>query len=489
VEGDATVAENVVLVEATAADGLQVADYSVSLPLAGNEDAVDTLPGKVIVSGDGDGFLRQVIGAEIVDDTIVLETVPSDLAQLFGDAELKLTLPLAPPQMGDQAPGARGAWIDWDKSGTVLWEAEEAILNGSVVTSKIWLEKAKFSFDPTFEWDYTASWGALHYLRFGVKGDAVAEFEIDAGVGYQGKVKRTYEVPLASARVVILVAGVPVVFTPSVQLDLVLEADIAANGGGRVCALVKTGASSTATLDAAVWYLAEDAEPWHLDDVSHLDSTAQAPVIEGSSTLKATAKFTASFVFSTRVYDVAGPYVTLAPNATAEISNALCDWKVSAGLTSALGLKTKVFGFNVADYEATLFDVQEPVFQGSCPCDAEAYVACKEPVHVAADACNLACGAAYETNTCANTACYAECSATAAAAIQTCLPSSGCLNYQGSTQETAACQKICADQLLACVSPSAAASPNVPCPYACETANTACTNACNAALDTTCDGL
>jgi len=133
-----------------------------------------------------------------------------------------------------------------------------------------------------------------------------------------------------------------------VRVSLVASGDAHAAVSGTV---QLGSATATASMQAGASY---DRERWSAISKPSITLDARGPAVESSVSASASVKLTVKL--DVRVYDLAGPNISLGAYAKTEISSA-DGWSSRAGLEGSFGGNVSAFGFTLADYNQKLFDV------------------------------------------------------------------------------------------------------------------------------------
>lgn len=416
VAGDAAVSPSAVVVPDAIAAAYSVLTNEIVLPVAQAGGLAAVQPGTVLVGPQGRGFLRKVIWTKVEGDQLIVHTGTATFEDLFQTADFGLKIPLG-------SGATRDAWIDEDLAGKVLYEGP---IN-PVGNMRVSVVSGYLAFDPGFSLEYRKGFGGLEWLRFGTDGYLDMELQIEATFSWAIDVDLAdLELTLGTTSVPVLVAGVPIVFTPELKLQVGLK--LASEG----CSKLVQSFRMTGDLTSTIEYTAGADPAITYSDESSFDFDAITPTVQGPYDGNGTATAYANLLASVQVYDVAGPYVKAGPFAKLAFDNseAECSWQLDVGAAGIIGVNAEVFGMNAYNGEKAVFSVEKALSEGPCACDWDALYACAEQASKDWMQChNVGC-AAYGS-VCSQKGCFAGCDEAEYEARRACLVASGCWDSPG----------------------------------------------------------
>lgn len=297
--------------------------------------------GDVIVSGGAQPFLRKVIAIGGGGDRLVVDTEPGSLTDAILDGSMHSGGDVF---SRDMVPGAGDEIViaidqlKLDFNNTKLLEE-----NGV----KVEIDSGSIRFRPSLDVDLQIADNWISHFHAVVSGELSATLgvKITASKSFDRSFSKTiWTSPTYTATQFIGI--VPVVEVVRVSLIASGEAHAAVSG------TVQLGhATATARMEAGASY---DREKWTSISKPTITLDAGGPSVATSASASASLKLTVKL--DVRLYDLAGPNISLGAYAKTAIS-AADGWSARAGIEGAFGGNVSVFGATLADYNQRLFDV------------------------------------------------------------------------------------------------------------------------------------
>lgn len=316
-------------------EGLVVAPASVELPRTG----LDTLGvGDIIISQQGEGFLRAIEGIETRGDTLVLATRDAELGDALIDAQL--------------ATSVGGGKADrYQLPAIHLSIADRQLLDNAAISARI--VNASLSFEPALDLDLDIEDRELEKFEMVMRGRVTGSIDLDITARdiEVGPEIRLWESPPAVFYQ--WIGPVPVVET--VTTSVVLKLSAVARGQGRL----RIDAGAIATMAGGIRYTAEDG--WERVANLGLDVHGSVPVASaGLEQVGVTAWLAARA--DVRLYGVAGPYVAAGPKVEITRDLGAQKFNAKAGFHGATGGGLKFFKINLPAIPSfDLFDTLRPL--------------------------------------------------------------------------------------------------------------------------------
>ena len=214
-------------------------------------DVADVAVGDVVISGVGEGFLREVVQVRTEGNTLVLETRPAKLTDAIDTASFAMSTAMAgePWDMGDGVLASNDVetrhdalTASLDLSGIVLYR--DRVGGADIVVD---IPDGHISFEPSVDVDISIRGRRLESIRAVASGTLSAEVNIR--VQATGNFAHSNEVELTRLRrrkvVTQWVGWVPVVEVITVRYFVGYEADVeggvTAQGGARAWGTIRAG--------------------------------------------------------------------------------------------------------------------------------------------------------------------------------------------------------------------------------------------------------
>lgn len=355
------------------------------IPADGFADTIDGLaPGSVIVGPPHSeyaetnpaGFLRRVEQIERLGDNIQVVTSQATLEDVFEEADVNLLMNSPEVEFfGEGMPNRNAPWLEifqsppmlkggigFDFSGTTL--LDESGLN-------IKLDKGYLRVKPDLDFKVKIGWFKLKYLFAQISAPYDAGLAISASLDIEGD-KHIQKTLIDNKKIGVTkfwVAGIPLVFVLRMTIDL--ACDLKGSGKAEAGAGVRYYGSPS----VGVKYEKKDWSSWKNLDFNHKEAAGAAVFAAAEVTCEAPR-----VRFEYKLYDIAGPYASVAPTLDTELSAsfdaqtceaATCSFaaKVTPGLKFVVGFLVKVFGKTLVD-EYAEFPLTFSTWATSWACDA-----------------------------------------------------------------------------------------------------------------------
>jgi hypothetical protein len=338
---------NVVVMHVEPGVDVIVEDTRLVFPAAGNTDLLTRIPGDVIVSDRGTGFLRRIVSVSLEGDSIVVMTDTPDLGELVKDGRVRQEL----SAKAGKTDGQAGAFAGMD----VQFSGFERLKND--VDFKVDLVGGHFQFAPDLEIDAIIQHGRLDNFRVVAAG--ALDSHLLADIEVAGKIHKDIHKKLWSQKHVSvqLLGEIPVVEVVelSVGIGLIVEAE----GNGKI----RLSGKASGTLTGGAEFVrpaGQEEGEWRPVTEQELVFTPDLELLDGN------AKFSiAATVFSqieVRFYDAVGPVLRIAPYVELSHDTGSVDWIPAVGLRTDFEAIVKipfVHDRYWKPYRAQLFDLKK----------------------------------------------------------------------------------------------------------------------------------
>jgi hypothetical protein len=353
------VQSNVRVLDAEPGVDLELRDSELVGSAARLPQLAEATAGDILVSGRGAGFLRRVRSIRVDGDSVIAQTEPASLEDVFhqvhvrgainGDRPVGEPVPVATPGLGP-----RGVRLDIPKLS--LQGKRLAIGQGS----EIEIVDGDFGFQPQLDFDLSMHGGRMEHIKVLAAGSSTARLHVRYHVSKPDNLQSGAFVHFSDG-------GIPLLETPPyyavfwagyVPIVVSVRARLLAGFELRVGGEV-TGEQDVSAAGSVSTGLEYENGGWRdlaskSLTLSHAGtSTFTSHSLGGDVTL--TARLDVSF------YELAGPYVGLQAYAgvkhvgTAENSG----WVLQDGLRGVAGAQVAIFGKSVAGYQTVLFDLHD----------------------------------------------------------------------------------------------------------------------------------
>lgn len=293
---------------------------TVELPRA----AVDGLTvGDIVISQDGEGFLRAIDAVATSGDSLVLTTHDAELGDALIDADIATSLGGGKADT-HQLPAIRFAITDRN------------LLDNPAITARI--VDASIGFEPALDLDLQIADRQLASFEMVLRGRVTGsiDLEVVARDVEVGPEIRLWESPPAVFYQ--QVGPVPVVET--VTTSVVLKLSAIARGQGRL----RIDANAIATMAGGIRYTPDGG--W--DGVANFDVDVDGSIPIASASLdQVGVRAWLAVRADVRLYGVAGPYIAVGPQVTVVRDLGARKFDASAGFHAATGGAFKFFQLNL----------------------------------------------------------------------------------------------------------------------------------------------
>ncbi len=297
--------------------------------------------GDVIVSNGAYPFLRKVVSIANTKDRVVLATEPGSLTDAILDGELHSSRELF---ASDQLQGSpEEIVIAVDR--LALDFVNTTLINDGDI--KVEIDRGTVRFRPSLDIDLQVADGWISHFHSVVRGELSASMavKITASRSFDRSFSKTiWKSP--AYRATQMIGIVPVVEV--VQVSLIASGDAHASASGTV---ELGAATATASMEAGATY---DNGTWRAISKPAISLDARGPSVVANASASASLRL--SLRVDVRLYDIAGPNITIGAYARTAVSTA-SGWSGRVGIDGAFGGNVSVLGATLADYNKTLFDV------------------------------------------------------------------------------------------------------------------------------------
>lgn len=312
---------------------LVVTPSSIELP----RGAVDLAVGDIVVSQQGEGFLRAVDRIDSRGDAMVVATHDADLSEALIDAQLQTSLG------GGKADTYQLAPIRFSI-------ADRVILDNPAITARV--VDASIGFEPALDLDLDIADRELQSFEMVLRGRVTGSLEIDVTAR---DVDVGPEIVLWESPPAVFyqqIGILPVVET--VSTSVVLKLSAVAHGNGRI----RIDAGAIAAMAGGIRYTRDGG--W--DGVADLDVDVHGSVPVATARLdQVGVRAWLAARADVRLYGLAGPYIAVGPQVTIVRDTHDGTFDASAGFHGATGGGLKFFRLNVPALTFELFDLLRPL--------------------------------------------------------------------------------------------------------------------------------
>jgi hypothetical protein len=314
---------------------LVVAPASLALP----RTSVDGLAiGDIVISQQGEGFLRAIDAIETRDDLLVLSTHDAELSDALIDADITTSLG------GGKADTYQLPAIHFAVS-------DKRIVDNAAITARI--VSASIGFEPALDLDLSIANRQLENFEMVLRGRVTGSIDLEVtarDVEVGPEIRLWESVPAVFYQ---QVGPLPVVET--VTTSVVLKLSAVARGEGRI----RIDAGAIATMAGGLRYTADGG--W--DGVADLDLTTHGSIPVASTTLDQVGiNAWLAVRVDVRLYGVAGPYIAVGPQVEVVRDLGANKFDASAGFRGATGGGLKFFRINLPALPSfELFDLLREV--------------------------------------------------------------------------------------------------------------------------------
>lgn len=361
--------------------------------------------GQVVAGVHSGGYLRRILTVDSPSPRVFeLGTEHAFLTDYFEDLHVRVTF----------EPEA-GSWVERGTEGRrsdALGGSIDLIKNELApgCSAASGLVEVGADFRPRFEMDLDIGWRRGTTFHFEVGGNLRVFTKMSTGEASLSCMwDRRFESLEREFSTTFFVGFVPVVVTHTLAPRGAFSL-----GGEVMVPRAEFEASATIDFNAGAHY--EDGS-WEPLNSASRSGAGQFSIEEGGG-VSITSRLTAGIDYQTKLYDLAGPQMTLGPYLEAHAESDLCEWTANAdvGMQMTIGarLDIPVFDISLVDYSTDAYDLVSGTFweregtwawcEDDDPCS----------VHTDCGACNSAegtgCGWCAGSNTCMRDGRQGECS-------------------------------------------------------------------------------
>jgi uncharacterized protein (TIGR02145 family) len=334
-------------------DPALIAAGTYSFTFSGNQPGISA--GDIIVGEQDGGFLRRVVSVSTDGNTIIFQTADADMADVFRSGSFTFSADMADMEAegrpGEEVQMLSGGGFAYNGGVKTLYEA--AGISWQINSSGV-------NFEPnwTFDFEFSKAGNNLKYFKMGTEGSSLS-FNVNSTLSATAQLLNIEEevglLPTPAVRYITkyvpaVLLGVPVL----VPVVVKLEADVVvmANAALQAQLNVTTDFTSSSTASLSLQY---SQGTWSKTNTFTTDNqfTPQNINFNGS----ASASIHLGIKISTKLYGVAGPYLSIGPKviATASTNGPLQgladrDMMQTLGLTGITGAEASILGKNIAEY-------------------------------------------------------------------------------------------------------------------------------------------
>lgn len=364
----AAVNPDALVVDQALADMTVVAENSLQFPANGFDETIAQLvPGAVVVGpphstyadSNAAGFLRRVEQVERVGDHIDVVTSQATLEDVFQDVDTALALASPEAAFSLEGPHVRSEpWLEIFQSPPVLNGGIGFDFSGTPLLDepgfKVTLDKGYLRVKPDLAFKVKIKWFKLKYLLAEISAPYDAGLAVTATLDVAGE--KHFEKKLVDNKKIATtkfsIAGIPLVFV------LRMTIDVACDVSGTAKAIAGAGVRYYGSPSAGVKYESKKWSTWKNLDFNHKEAAGAEVFAEASVACEAPR-----VRLEYKLYDVAGPYVSVAPTLDADLSAsfdaqtcepASCSFaaKVTPGVKFVVGFLVKALGKTLVDKHA-----------------------------------------------------------------------------------------------------------------------------------------
>jgi hypothetical protein len=333
----------VFVVEATPGVDVTVTPDRLVFQLAGHEDLLARQPGDILVCSHGAGFIRGVASVTSADATIDVMTTPAELGDAIIDGTTSDSSDLDDLQGQWKMDGKWDGVLPFDG---LLEIGDTTILgNGDVTVS---LKDVHLSFKPTVSLDLDIRGRRVTYFKAVAQGTLATGMTVAVTTTGNVAVREEKELWKSTPKTFVQWVG-PVPVVEVVQLSFGVGVEVDAEGA----AATEVGGNVTGSLTAGATYDYYDGG-WQAVGERSLSVVPVAQLTEGDADLAFSLYLYGQL--DVMFYDVAGPFIYVAPYVGVSHTVGEPGWSRSLGVYGAWGGQVEIFGENVAGFEAELFD-------------------------------------------------------------------------------------------------------------------------------------
>ena len=323
---------------------------SVAFIRTGNEALAARAPGDLVVSAQGEGFLRRVLAVHHDADTdqVILDTEPAALGDAVIDGDVSDSLALRDGTSGASPDGK------WDTHTLQLinvdLRAQRPIDNANLTVD---IHRAALSLRPTLDLDLAMRGRRLEHF------EAVLSSQLDADLDLEvraraGTIKPAIKLWKSPPMIFYQQVGVvPVVETAVISVGVRLEITARGDSRVRLKGSLRSALAAGLRYEGGQWQRGADASNSLTGSIPAADLDVDQIDVRAYLFTQLDVKF----------YDVAGPFISVGPYVQVDHPLDSPAFAAKVGLYGEVGGELKVFGIRVpALPRFQLFDVSRPLF-------------------------------------------------------------------------------------------------------------------------------
>lgn len=337
----------VFVVEATPGVDVTVEPERLVFRLAGHEDLLRRQAGDILVCSNGTGFIRAVVSVSSADGSITIPTTPAVLGDAIIDGTATDSSDLSDMEGQWKADGKWDGVLPFD--GMLEVGNTTVIGNGDVNVS---LKDVSIRFKPSVNLDLDIRERRVTYFEAVASGTVDASMTVDVSTTGNIVVRQDKELWKSTPKVFVQMVGVvPVVEV--VQLTFGVGVEVASEGA----ATTELGGSVNGTIKAGAVY-DYYGSGWKAVGERSVTVVPMAKLTEGDASIDFCVYLYGQL--DVMFYDVAGPFIYVAPYVGVSHTFGEPGWSRSLGVYGAWGGHVEIFGETMLGFESELFDFSKP---------------------------------------------------------------------------------------------------------------------------------
>ena len=348
--GDVTISDNTIVIEEEGNVSIDsVSDGEIVLSFTGS--APDISVGDILVSGEGNGFLRKVTSTSVEGNTITVTTQNARITDAVENGSVDTTIPIT------ISTSALGKGVNYnaiegvtlvaggiDLTNVILYSGS---VSGEILTVSI--TEGSIDFSPSLNIGFKVESGKIQEFHAVADGDLT--LDVDFRATSTGDVVHSDEIYLISIPIgqfVQFIGIFPVVEVVTLDIYAGFKTNIQASGD------LVVGLDNTSSVSVGAKY---DQGQWTSvwENTSSLTSHPITWPLSSSIELEGYVEPRISVKF----YAVAGPYISVVPNLLfdGEIGGAYAwFYELKGGISANLGFDVSVLGYQLANYSTELLN-------------------------------------------------------------------------------------------------------------------------------------
>jgi hypothetical protein len=333
----------VYVVDATPGVDVTVEADRLVFVLSGHEDLLQRQAGDVLVCSNGTGFIRAVVSVESADGSITVATTSAVLGDAIIDGTASDSSDMADMEGQWQMDGKWDGVLPFD--GMLEIGDTTIIGNGDVDVS---MKDVSVRFKPSVNLDLDIRDRRVTYFEAVASGTVEAAMTVAVTTSGNVSVRQDKELWKSSPKVFVQWIGwVPVVEV--VQLTFGVGVEVASEGA----ATTELGGSVKGTIKAGATY-DYYGSGWKAVGSRSVTIVPVAQLTEGDASIDFSVYLYGQL--DVMFYDVAGPFIYVAPYVGVSHTFGEPGWERSLGIYGAWGGHVEIFGETMLGFESQLFD-------------------------------------------------------------------------------------------------------------------------------------